>query len=337
MQNTERRIWLLRLVVPGRWGRWLTSIIIFCVLLGLFSAADALSEDTPFLQTGAGTVLFFCTILAYIVPVFHFITERSVQALKSLAPSLDVGSESLALWERGILHKTVQKTRIVAVISISLGFVHVWSMIDSGDELRALVGHPTGLLLNSSTILLWIVMSFVISALIDNARLFNRCAGLLRVDLLNTRALTPFAAVAVSSTLAIIGTLAAFPLMNLDGTVDRLALIPGFAAISVPMVALFILPIWPVHRRLAQEKRRELDRLDSEIAAASQGEKRTDDESRPDLELLVPLLAFRREIIQVSEWPFDLSMVTRLLFYLIIPPLTWVGAALIENLVEAAL
>ena len=44
--------------------------------------------------------------------------------------------------------------------------------------------------------------------------------------------------------------------------------------------------------------------------------------------------AYRREIAQASTWPFDSSNLTRLLFYLIIPPLTWAGAALIENLVD---
>ena len=39
----------------------------------------------------------------------------------------------------------------------------------------------------------------------------------------------------------------------------------------------------------------------------------------------------------MSEWPFDVGVMTRLAFYLVIPPLTWVGAALIENAVDALL
>jgi hypothetical protein len=52
------------------------------------------------------------------------------------------------------------------------------------------------------------------------------------------------------------------------------------------------------------------------------------------LETLVPLLTYRREISQLSTWPFDLGNITTLAFYLVIPPLTWTGAALIENLVN---
>ena len=52
------------------------------------------------------------------------------------------------------------------------------------------------------------------------------------------------------------------------------------------------------------------------------------------LNSLQPLLDYRRVIKQVSEWPFDSTVMFRLLFYFIIPPLTWVGAALIERLVD---
>jgi hypothetical protein len=40
---------------------------------------------------------------------------------------------------------------------------------------------------------------------------------------------------------------------------------------------------------------------------------------------------------QASKWPFDMPTLTRLGLYLILPPLTWVAAALIENLVEKLL
>ena len=60
-------------------------------------------------------------------------------------------------------------------------------------------------------------------------------------------------------------------------------------------------------------------------------------EQPEELTRLNDLLAYRREIAGVSEWPFDLGAMSRLGLYLVIPPLTWVGAALIENLVETLL
>ena len=56
-----------------------------------------------------------------------------------------------------------------------------------------------------------------------------------------------------------------------------------------------------------------------------------------NLQQLSPLLSYRREIAGVSTWPFDMGNLTTLMLYLIIPPVTWIGAALIENLVDSLL
>ena len=99
------------------------------------------------------------------------------------------------------------------------------------------------------------------------------------------------------------------------------------------MLLLFFWPVWPINRRLHLRKREELERLDAAITALPRPEL-TDTAA---LQTLNALLAYRREIADVSEWPFDFSVLTRLMLYLIIPPLTWVGAALIEILIDSAL
>jgi hypothetical protein len=97
------------------------------------------------------------------------------------------------------------------------------------------------------------------------------------------------------------------------------------------MVLLATWPIWPLHERLAEARRSLLDALNRQIAS----EPLPDPHHPESLARLAPLLSYRREILDVSEWPFDLGTMTRLGLYLIIPPLTWVGAALIERLVDA--
>ena len=96
---------------------------------------------------------------------------------------------------------------------------------------------------------------------------------------------------------------------------------------------MFLLPVWPVHRRIVTAKRSELDRVSVEIVDQTQA---TPDDQRCYV-LLNPLLTYRREITAVPEWPFDTSVIGRLAVYLIIPPLTWIGAAMIENLIDSAL
>jgi len=55
-----------------------------------------------------------------------------------------------------------------------------------------------------------------------------------------------------------------------------------------------------------------------------------------DYELL-QLLAYRREIEKVSDFPFTASHAGRLMLYLLLPPASWVAAALAERVVDGLL
>ena len=77
----------------------------------------------------------------------------------------------------------------------------------------------------------------------------------------------------------------------------------------------------------------ELERIRKEIAGLCE----SGASDQPGLGDLAPVLIYRREIAEASEWPFDMSVMGRLALYLIIPPLTWIGAALIEILIDSAI
>jgi hypothetical protein len=121
--------------------------------------------------------------------------------------------------------------------------------------------------------------------------------------------------------------------MSIEAGLNPMAYIPGLLATGVPMLLLAALPVWPVHRRIAAARRHALQEVNACIATLPPA-----DPAAPEtLVDLAPLLGYRRELLEVSEWPFDVGVVTRLGLYLIIPPLTWVGAALIEHVVEGLL
>jgi hypothetical protein len=79
-----------------------------------------------------------------------------------------------------------------------------------------------------------------------------------------------------------------------------------------------------------------LDNINDRIEACPDTMVGSDSDVRV-LEKLTPLLTYRREIAQISTWPFDVGNVARLTLYMVIPPLTWVAAALIENLIDSIL
>ena len=223
-------------------------------------------------------------------------------------------------------------------IAIVSGLAHNLLLFGSLSKLiDDITGDVPAAAIFGGTCLIWIVLTLSLAALLDNALLLRKLARHVRVNLLQPQQLRPFGTVAVISTLAVIGIQAAFPIMFVDSGLNAMAYIPGLIPTTAVMLLLGALPVWPIHRRLAQAKALALGPINQRIDAV-EGAGAVDPEDAADygnrLTQLAPLLTYRQEIDQVSEWPFDLGVITRLGLYLIIPPLTWVGAALIERLVD---
>jgi len=335
---TGEKTWhvgLTFLVPPVPGGRWLCGAVLFGLLLGLFHVAGVFRiEDSTLAAGNQAAALFFAVIIAYIIPVFHYISERTVAALTQLAPDLEVTATGIEPIQRRIHYKSPRwfayRLALGAGAAIAHNIVLAGTQFGPPDTLQM----STWLAMMFGTTATWLVMTLVIAALIDNALLLNRLARTVRINLLNHERLRPFAVIAVLSTLAIIGAQAAFPIMILSEAANPVAFLPGLLATSIPMLTLALLPIWPLHQRLKTEKHALLTELHERVHAETLQPGGTVAEK---FATMAPLLAYRREIAALSEWPVDLRIAGRLLFYLFIPPATWVAAALIQNMVDALL
>lgn len=315
--------------------RWLVSAIILVTLLAAFWACGVFSpEELTDAPSSVGPALFFSVIIAYIVPIFGYISERTAAAVDALGPLLDANAEQHAAWCRRVYVKPRFWLLTAVGVALASGLAHNLLLFGSLDPLLV-VESPSAVTsaIAWGTLLVWLTITLVIAGLLDNALLLNRLARRVRVQPFHPLSLRPFATVAVISTLALIGAQAAFPIMTIEGGMNPAAYFPGLVATAIPMLLLAALPVWPAHRRLAAAKRELLEDVNARIAALP-----PPDTAQPDnLAALTQLLVYRREVLQISEWPFDLGVMTRLALYLIIPPLTWVGAALIEHFVETFL
>jgi len=319
---------MLRLVPGGRWGRWQCAAVLLATLLALFWLAGVFTVARTDNAPSWPAALFFCAIVAYITPIFHYITRRTEAALAELAPDLGFSENELNDCSAQISSKRPAWVFGNLSIGITAWLLQSWILAGAlGAVFDGLTSGPTSLAMSLGPLPVWVFMSCAIHALVDNARLFRRLARRMRIDLLDNRALHPFGSMAVSSTLVVIGSVALFPIMWLDAETDPWTTIPGLLGTMGPMVFLFLAPVLPIHRAVRRAKQTELEHIQAEISGLC----RTDGGAYGTL---APLLVYRREIAGAPEWPFDLSIVARLGLYLVIVPLTWIGAALIENLVD---
>jgi hypothetical protein len=326
------RIWMLRLILPFKFGKPITGLLIFLVLWAVLGFVSENVNST--IEVSIYLKLFLIATCSYIVPVFAHIIDRTLVAFDEVAPMLDATSEEISMWRRQFTHQSARWTFVVTASALVLWLCHIclleWSYGRNILDIFASNQYATSL----GAALVWVTLMTANSSLILNARLLATLGQRLKLDLLRGSSHVTLAKVAVMSTLSIIGAQALFVLLVIDSDSNWVAFTPGFAITTVPMLALFFIPVWPMHQRLRSTKREELDAIDRQLAAL-RPEPNIDFSATDKLDQLNPLLLYRREIRQVSEWPFDVSALARLVLYLILPPLTWVGAALIENMVDA--
>jgi len=322
------RIWILKLVPGFPYASFLSALLIFSLLYPLFrlGVGEGGVANTP--------ALFFSLIIAYIIPVFSFITARAEESLVELMPLLPDDSTSLQS-ARYQLHTVSLRALLVQLLGGALlGLGHLSFIRGSIMQmLHGILSDFTALISALGTVLVWVVMTTVIYMLVQQAVYFARLGAEVRISLLNTRPLLAFGRIAIFSSLAVIGALALFPLMSVDSQLLAAEALPGAVATTVPLLGMFIIPVWPVHRRLSALKTQELAALATRIEACL-GHSNGSELALEKMAELTPLFTYRREIAQLSTWPFDVGTVTRLFLYLVIVPLTWAGAALIERLVD---
>lgn len=146
----------------------------------------------------------------------------------------------------------------------------------------------------------------------------------LSIDVYQFDGLDRFVRLPLLHLLVAVGALVLMPLQSLDFQIRWVNYRSG---LSVGLPALFLLvlpPIWGLHKNMR-------DRIAERIA---QLQTQVDECDREDFSRLALLIEHRETVRNFASWPLDVGLVGKLLFYLFIPPLAWVAAALVERLVD---
>lgn len=295
----------------------------------LASGAWFPDEQSPFWSSRqiTGMALTYTLILSYLCGFFIYGARKTVDCASELR-SLFVTPEAETLVAR-LNRMPPYRFWIATGVGVLLGYANIDPRVVT-QSVGVLPTWPMDLSLVLGSMLLWIFVAQVVLTRVENALLLSRLGRTgVEVDLFQMHRLKAFARVGILDTLMIMGALAITPLQALDAQFRAVNYSFAFA-IGLPVaLLLLVLPMWGIHRRLQEEKARRLAEVEAHIAVAER------DHAADALAYLNALLE-RRAFVQAQHtWPMDLRGAARVGFYLIVPPLAWVGAALVEMVVQA--
>jgi hypothetical protein len=319
---------LVPLPLPGVFALfWLVLATFFMWLFGVFS--PTVHDQVPG-QAGVGFGLFFAFVNPYVIVSGAYVLRESRALLMDLRSSIECDDDTFAAMTQSIETMTVGSFIRTSFFGLSMGFVHLLLITGSPAELLHTFSQSlNGLGAVFGTLLTWFCINHLLAIFIRNAHVFARLGqDMVSIDVLNIHKLHPFGGVALLPTFSLLGAQLLYPIMLLGGEFNAAAMLPGFLLTTVILCFLFVRPAWPLHRRLLAAKTTAIRVVDEDIA-------RWQIDGSSDLRELQPLLAYREYLYGLSEWPFQVSVLARWAVYLVIPPLTWILAALMEALVDS--
>ncbi len=306
-------------VFGGLWG-----LLVFLIVIVPFFTLDMNAGQQ---REVLGSALFFSASIAILTggaaPVFY----GAAGDLRRLGAVLGIADEL----HEDLVRSLTRATRAQIVTTLCIGIL-------GGCMHSFLLGHfrlPEFVLIPQlfGTVTLWVFMVTTLTKLVINALVFSRLGAVAEPDLLRPSRHAPFGTAALRPALFIVGTLCAYVLLFIgdDQPMDDAVWI-GVAVSLVTLVGILSLPLGGIRRRISQRREEILADLDDRLEALAD----TNLASVPadTLRDMDTILDMRERVAQAPGWPLDLAGVRRILLYIVLPPLTWAAAALVEMLVD---
>ncbi len=177
-------------------------------------------------------------------------------------------------------------------------------------------------------IFMWSTIALILFFVFHEDLVLYRLGKHLRVNIFDLDSLNGFGRASLSQFLMVIGALALTTLQSLDREFLWVNYANGLY-VGVPAAIVFVLlPTWTIRRNIRGEKAKALDSINTEIKKSSTAL------DRESLTRLNSLIARRDQVQHLRTWPMDISIFSRFLFYIFILPLAWLGAALMEVVLD---
>jgi hypothetical protein len=317
-----------RLLSLGRYPvRGIGFLVLACMLLIFLGSGAALPDypGSPFPDPIEilGSFLLFSLLSAYLIMCLLAGVRSNNQTHRELTAQLP---DNFAINRYQYLHWWPLPVAMAIMFALT-GNVN-WStmILDS-----RMPGFLTSMLIIFGQVTMWSIVGLVLFASCHECWVLGKLGSQVRIDLYDLDKLNGFGRAGLNNFLMVVGALAITTVQSIDQEFRTENYANGLL-VGVPAAILLIaLPIATLPRRIRQAKTSELVRLNGEIENASR------DVQSGELLRLNALLERREFIKGLRHWPMDLSIFSRFLLYVLIPPLAWTGAALVEMYLDSML
>lgn len=331
---------MLRLYQAARVAPVWVGLGIAAVYLLLFEVLSALTGmvSTPYgpadqlaSQSGLWETVN-AVIVAYLLTANAYAVRVARRDLAQLRPHLEASDAAFEALVEGATN--LPRWALVAASAIAVGMGAMLATLDpgvwAGGPVPPVASPLFVWVLFRNTLICWSGVRVGVTE-VALTRGFLRAAGLVGLDLLDTRPLAAFARKSQRSLALWVGFSVLFSLFFLGHPARANSFF--LCLILAVLVTVFLLPLLGVHRRIGAAKAEELLRVNEQIRRARDGETPAS-ASGPRL---ADWVAYRGLVEGVREWPIATSALLRSLLFAALGLGSWLGGALVDRLLGALL
>ncbi|MFT4929887.1 MAG: uncharacterized membrane protein YidH (DUF202 family) [Phenylobacterium sp.] len=329
-------MWFFKLSQLARTSHLKLSVLMALVFLWLLLMMGLLAQNDAgnFKHSGAiGSALFVSVWIPTAISLVVHVLTRSQSYLDELRPVLACSDAEFSQLKTNVTHEKHTFLIIWGGIGLAVGCTLQWEhlhyLITTDKSLP-----PFYYLLNVLVLFLWSLMFQVFNTLIRNARLFGQIIqDHLEVNLLDLKRLSPCSKVAIVPVLLAVGLYVVYPLNWVGKPQDYSEMI--FPAIfTLPsLLLMFLLPLLPLKRKIQQQKEQQISAITQAINGDKSALKTTYLGGEAHTVTTLEMIQFRQYLEKLNDWGIDSPALKKISVYVLLPPSTWVAAALVEQLV----
>jgi hypothetical protein len=268
------------------------------------------------LSLGLGTDIVLSILFGYLLAVPYYIHRGALRDLRNLRPALNCDDNEYDNWFIRVRNTGRVSLPVAAVFATGIGYLNFldhggWM---GGEQIKTFV----------QTFVLFRTLAITLHSAFLFAAVAHRFAD---IKLLDLERVAPFSQHALRGVLVLmlfsaIASLLIVQLFAFDvGSISVMA-VPSFTA-----AAIFLIPLYPLHRRIQAEKRSELARIRADIHRENEARIAGDE----GWASLADLIVYEQKIEKVSTWAFNTPTMFRLSLYVSLGIGSWLGAAFVER------